>query len=324
MAFVARRLSLAAVVLAAFSFASFWFFASKDPVLKGHSALSEYGTWVRGLGSGRSYRALLQPTRSLWTIDAPALGHTAALLAGTFVVVVALSLAVGVAAARWRGSAVDLLVRTVSYVAWAVPAFLLALAVQEAVGALGGGDGIGPFPIAGWPGSCPAGIGINAGSLSSCPAAGSGALYVLNMLRYLALPTFTLGVGFVGLHGRYLRSALLETLDAPFITTARAKGLSERHVVLRHALRASLSTFVGALLSDFGVIFGAALAVDWVFQLNGIGSAFIRQFPTTTNAPIDTYSVQLVLVLTGVFVLVASVLSEIAVAWLDPRVRETR
>jgi ABC-type dipeptide/oligopeptide/nickel transport system permease component len=89
--------------------------------------------------------------------------------------------------------------------------------------------------------------------------------------------------------------------------------------VQRHALRASMSTFVGALLSDFGLIFGAALAVDWVFHLNGVGTVFVREFPIDSFSPTDTYSVQLVLLLSGALVLVSSVLSEIAVIMLDPR-----
>jgi peptide/nickel transport system permease protein len=313
-AFVVRRAVLAAAVLAGFSFLTFWFFAAEAPPLKGHPVLPEYWRWIRGFGSGRSFHSLLVPDSSLWTTVGPALGHTAILLAGALVLVVALSLVVGLTAARFRGSALDLLVRALSYLAWAVPAFLLALAVQEVV------SGLGPFPVAGWPGSCPVGLGLNSGTISPCPAAGTGVRYVANVLRYLTLPTVVLAVGFVGLHGRYLRATLLETLSAPYITTARAKGLPERHVLVRHALRASLATFTGSLLSDFGVIFGATLAVDWVFHLEGLGTVFIREFPTQGFAPIDTYSVQLVLLLAGALVVLSSLVSEIAVSLLDPRV----
>lgn len=318
--FVVRRLGLSVVVLAGFSFLSFWFFSSKDDRLKGHPVLPEYWRWLR---HGVGHRVFAPPVadKSLGSLAAAALGHTMVLLIGTFVLVVVLSVLVGVVAALWRGSAVDLLLRCLSYVAWGVPAFLLALAVQVVVNAAGSGHGLGPFPLAGWPGSCPAGIGLNHGTISPCPAAGSGPIYVWNLLRYLTLPTVTLAVGFVGLHGRYLRAALLEILDAPFITTARAKGLTERRVLLRHALRVSLSAFVSALLADFGAIFGAALAVDWVFQLNGLGSMFVREFPTESFAPIDAYSIELVLLVAGALVLLSSLLSEIALVSLDPRVR---
>jgi peptide/nickel transport system permease protein len=320
-AFVVRRAALAALVLAGFSFLTFWFFAAEAPPLKGHPVLPEYWHWVRGFGSGRSFHSLLVPDSSLWPVVGPALGHTVILLAGALVLVVALSLAVGVTAARFRRSILDLVVRALSYLAWAIPAFLLALAVQEVVSVVGSGRGLGPFPVAGWPGSCPVGLGLNNGTISPCPAAGTGLRYVANVLRYLTLPTLVLAAGFVGLHGRYLRATLLETLNAPYITTARAKGLPERHVIGRHALRASLATFTGSLLSDFGVIFGATLAVDWVFHLEGLGTVFIREFPTQGFAPIDTYSVQLVLLLAGGLVVLSSLVSEIAVSLLDPRVR---
>jgi peptide/nickel transport system permease protein len=306
-------------VLAGFSFATFWFFATHDVPLKGHPVLPAYWRWVTGFVDGRSLHSLLQPDFPLWATVGPALAHTGLLLAGTFLLVVAFSLAIAVAAARSRGSGLDLILRSVSYVAWAVPAFLLSLAVQEVVSTLGNGRGLGPFPLAGWPGSCPTGLGLGAGTFTPCAGAGSGFHYALNVIRYLTLPTITLAVGFVGLHARYLRAVLLETLAAPFVTTARAKGLPERQVVLRHALRASLSTFVGALLADFGAVFGAALAVDWVFHLDGLGSVFIREFPTESFAPIDTYSIQLVLLVAGSLVLLSSLLSEVAVAWLDPR-----
>jgi peptide/nickel transport system permease protein len=331
-AFVLRRLVLAAVVLAALSFVSFAFFASQTVPLKGHPLLPAYWTWLTGLWGGRSFHSLtftvpVEGSVPLRGTPAPllpgllsALGHTAVLLTGALLLVVVFSVVLGVAAARRPGSALDVFLRAGSYLAWAVPAFLLALLIQLGVNSVGGIHGLGPFPLAGWPGSCPAGIGLNGGTLT-CPPAGSGARYVLNVLRYVTLPVLALAVGFVGLHGRYLRSSLLDALGTPYVVTARAKGLSERNVIVRHALRNSLVTFVSALLADFGAIFGAALAVDWIFQLRGLGAALVSQFPIESFAAIDTYAVQLLLLVTGCLVVVSSILSELAVVWLDPRVR---
>jgi peptide/nickel transport system permease protein len=141
-------------------------------------------------------------------------------------------------------------------------------------------------------------------------------------LYYLTVPALALALGFIGLHSRYLRSSLVDALDAPYVTVARAKGLPERVVVLRHALRNSLVTFAPAILTDFGAIFGASLAVDWVFQLNGIGTLFIGVLNVnSTSASIDAYAAELLLVIGGVCVLGASILSELLVGFLDPRVR---
>jgi peptide/nickel transport system permease protein len=322
--FVVRRVVVGVFVLGGVSLASFWFFAPRDVLLQGRPLLPEYWAWLKGVGSGTSLQLLTQPAptrlNSQPTTMLAALGHTVALLGVALVLVLALTVALALAAAARRGSLLDFSLRALTYLAWGVPAFLLALIVQKVANALGGSHGLGPFQLAGWPGSCPAGLGINAGTIQACPAAGSGLHYALSVLRYITLPALTLAVGFVGLHGRYLRSALLETLDRPFITTARAKGLSERKVILRHALRASRATFVSALLADFGAVFGSAMAVDWVFQLNGLGTVLVAEFPTGFS-PINTYSIQLVLLITGALVVVSSFLSELAIIWLDPRMR---
>jgi ABC-type dipeptide/oligopeptide/nickel transport system permease component len=202
--------------------------------------------------------------------------------------------------------------RGCSYLAWGIPAFLVAFAVQQALNMLGSSRGLGPFPIAGWPGSCPAAIGLNFGTLTPCAAAGTGPLYLLHLLTHLALPAGALALGFIGLHSRYLRGALIEALDAPFIVTA-----------FRHALRVSLGTFISALLADFGAVFGAALAIDYVFQLGGLGYLYVHEFRGQTGS-FDLYSVEALLLVTALLVLLSSLLSELSVDLLDPRVRANR
>jgi peptide/nickel transport system permease protein len=318
--FVIRRLLLAAAVVFAFSFLSFIFFAGRFEPLKEHPVLPQYWTWLRGIPSGRSLSrgSGVVFDERLWPTLLPSLAHTLVLLALTLLLVVVFALAFATVGAVIRGSALDVLLRASAYLAWGIPAFLLALIVQQVLNAIGGSRGVGPFPIAGWPGSCPTGIGINAGTISPCPAAGGGIDYLGNVLRYVTLPALALSVSFVGLHGRQLRSLLVVALGAPFTTTARAKGLPERTVVLRHALRASLATFVAALLADFGAIFSAALAIDWVFQLNGLGSLFIEE--VNPNVPtLDAYAVQLLLLVTGGLLVLFSLLSDLVVPLLDPR-----
>jgi peptide/nickel transport system permease protein len=169
-------------------------------------------------------------------------------------------------------------------------------------------------------------LGLNAGTFVPCPAAGTGVGYVVNVIRSVTLPALTLAAGFVGLHARYLRTSLSVALDAPYTTTARAKGLPERLVLLRHAMRNSLATFLGAMLADVGAIFGASLAIDWIFQLNGIGSLFIRELGINNISGnsifIDVYAVEALLLVTALILLVSSFLSEFVVFALDPRARE--
>jgi peptide/nickel transport system permease protein len=132
-----------------------------------------------------------------------------------------------------------------------------------------------------------------------------------------------LALGFIGLQARYLRSALLDALDAPYVTVARAKGLPERTVMLRHAVRNALATFIPALVSDFGLIFGAALAIDFIFQLGGVGSLFINELKLNAEGfvPVDTYELVFALLLGGGLMLLVSILGEAALWVLDPRTR---
>lgn len=315
--FLIRRVTLGVAALAGVSFVSFAFFASTNAPYRNHPLLPEYWTWLNGIWRGSSLDQF--PPGQL----VGAVGRTSALLLFALMLVVMFSIALAAVAVWSPRSTLDVSLRVVSYVLWGIPAFLLALVVQEVLQTLGSAHGFGPFPIAGWPGSCPAGLGIDAGTINPCPSAGTGLHYLLNVARYLTIPAFTLAAAFVGLHGRYLRTALVEVQHAQFVVTARAKGVSRQGILFRHTLRAALPTFAAALLSDFGTILGAALAIDWLFQVHGVGWLFISQFPQQDSfAPLDVYALQLLVLVIATTVIVGSLLGEVAVLIIDPRHRD--
>ncbi len=332
--FLIRRILLAGLVLLGVSFGSFVFLAGKFETICGpkthtlSATLPWYWRWLQGVPSRYSLTTSACGWPPLWTNLRPALERTSALLAFAMVLVLVFGLALGIVAAHTAGSALDVVLRAFSYLAWAVPAFLLALCVQWLFTWLGAAHGLHPFKLLGWPGFCPDPAHNpfdndptgNPPPTFDCPAAPHGLGYDVACLRYLTLPAVSLAVGFVGVHSRQLRSSLLVTLGAPYATTARAKGLSERRVLLRHALRVSLGTFVSAFLLDFGAIFGGALAVDWVFRMGGIGMLFINE---VTASYVDPYAVQLLLLVAATFVVTSSLLAELGVIWLDPRTRPT-
>lgn len=332
-AYLTRRLLLTVGVLAVVSFATFVVVATQFsatcasrytpntpyPPLATNvaQAATLYWEWLQDVPSGRAFGNVCGApvTQNLW----PSLGHTGALLGATIVLVLAFSLLLGVLAATRAGSALDFGFRGFSYAAWAVPPFLLALVLQSVLSWAGTRFGFKPFPLSGWPGDpC---FSFN------CPPVKHGLGHWLDVLRYLVVPAFALSVAFVGVHSRYLRSALLVALAQPYTTTARAKGLTERRVVLRHALRNSLGTFTSVLLLDFGTVLGAALAVDFVFRMNGLGLLFLGEIgglgSQSGDGPkfLDPYAVQALLTLIAVLVAAASLLAELAVLWLDPRAR---
>jgi peptide/nickel transport system permease protein len=340
-AYVLRRAALASGVLLLVSYATFVFVATQfsatcaseytptgafPPLADGVGHASTlYLRWLKGIPSGDSFGSVCGGTV---TQDlGPALGHTGALLGMTLVLVVALSLLFGVLAAARAGTWLDLAFRAFSYTAWAVPPFLLALFLQSVLGWLARDHGFRFFPKSGWPGACAFGTFCFNPDGSPLPPGPGGWAYAGDVIRFLVVPSLALAVAFVGMHSRFLRSSLVVSLGAPYTTTARAKGLSERRIVMRHALRNSLGVFTSVLLLDFGAIVGAALAVDYVFKLNGLGLLFLSEIGAlgsqSGDGPkfLDPYAVQGLLAVVALLVAVASLLAELAVLWLDPRAR---
>jgi peptide/nickel transport system permease protein len=320
-AFFLRRLVFGLVAIWAAMTLTFYYFASKFYPLRGTSTWHAYWVWLKGLGTGRSFtHGLIYP--HLLPVVGAAFGRTMLLLALTLVIVVAVSIPVAVISAANRGSFVDLALRIGTYVGWAVPAFVVAIVLQDGFGRIPGGWGVGWFPPVGWAGNCPGGQGVDQHNFQ-CPAAGHGLTHVGQVLYHLALPAIALALGFIAVNARYLRNALIDTLDAPYIAVARAKGLPERSVLMRHALKNAFVTFVPALVSGFGLIFGWALAIDFIFKLGGVGTLFLTLLPYQSDGiiAIDTYALMLLLLIGAVFMVAASTLSEAAVALLDPRVK---
>jgi peptide/nickel transport system permease protein len=320
-AFVLRRLVFGLVVMFVALSGSFLFFAAKFEPLHSTPLLHSYWVWLRGIPNGRSFETGLLNTH-LMSFIGGAFGRTMLLLALTLVFVVAISIPVACIAAATRGSALDYLLRIGTYVAWAVPGIIVAVLLQEGFGRTPGGWGTGWFPSVGWAGECPNGQGIDPHNFQ-CPAAGHGLTHVGQVIYHLTLPALALALVFIGVHSRFLRNSLIEALDAPYITVARAKGLPERVVLFRHALRNAFVAFVPALVSDLGLLLGGALAVDYIFQLGGLGTVLIALLELDIDGvpQVDVYALQLALLLGAAVILTASILSEVVLALLDPRTR---
>jgi len=133
----------------------------------------------------------------------------------------------------------------------------------------------------------------------------------------LIIPWITLAVLYIGLYARVLRAALLETASEDFVRTARAKGLTETRVLVRHTLRTSLITFVSLFGLDFGVLVGGgALLTEVVFGIHGVGYLTYQAL-----ANLDLPTIMATVVYGAFFIVLANVLVDILYARLDPRVR---
>lgn len=135
--------------------------------------------------------------------------------------------------------------------------------------------------------------------------------------KCLIFPCLTLAVLYIGLYGRVLRSALIEARHEDYIRTARAKGLSERRVLIRHALRTSLISVVTLFGLDFGALVGGgALLTEVVFGLPGIGKLTYDSLQT-----LDLPVIMATVMYASFFVVGANALVDMAYSLIDPRVR---
>ena len=132
------------------------------------------------------------------------------------------------------------------------------------------------------------------------------------------LPWFTLALTYSAFYARILRSSLIDTMHEDFIRTARAKGASERRVILRHGVRVAITPIVTLFGIDLGYLLGGAIIVENVFNLQGVGQLGIESLYTN-----DFPAVMGVTVLAALFIVFANLVVDVLYAFLDPRIRYT-
>jgi peptide/nickel transport system permease protein len=136
-------------------------------------------------------------------------------------------------------------------------------------------------------------------------------------LYHMILPWCALSAVFIGVYSRVLRSSILDMVNDDFVRTARAKGLSERQVMLRHVLRNSLIPIVSLWGLDFAsVIGGGAILTESVFNLQGVG-----QYAAQSIQLLDVPPVLVITMFGAFFVVLLGAIMDVVHAWLDPRVR---
>ncbi len=142
-------------------------------------------------------------------------------------------------------------------------------------------------------------------------------LFSLANMKALMLPVITLGTGMLAGYSRYVRSATLENLKKDFVRTARAKGLPERTVILKHVFRNAMLPIITIIMFDLsGIVFGGAYLTEIIFGIPGLGRISFNAIFA------DDYAVVVTVTLIGALVtLIFNLLADIAYTFLDPRVR---
>jgi peptide/nickel transport system permease protein len=265
----------------------------------------QYGHWVKGLVAGEDY----DTGAGVDHCPAPCLGYsfltrepvlpqildrfpvTFSLAIGAAVLWTVSGVAIGVLSALRRGSLLDRAAMTVALAGVSLPIFWTGLMCLS-------------FFSYKW--------GITAPGGSYTPFTQNPGEWAYNLI----LPWITLAFLFSAQYARLTRSGMLETMNEDYIRTARAKGLAERTVVVKHGLRAALTPLITVFGLDFGLLIGGAILTESVFSLPGLG-----QYGVQAIFANDLPKILGVTLFAAGFVVICNLIVDILYAVVDPRVR---
>ncbi|CAN5260294.1 hypothetical protein BH11ACT2_BH11ACT2_12130 [soil metagenome] len=140
----------------------------------------------------------------------------------------------------------------------------------------------------------------------------------VDSFTHLLLPTVALLLASLAGYTRYARASLLDVMNQDYIRTARAKGLTERTVVMRHAFRNALIPITTIVAFDFGAVIGGAIVTERVFGWSGMGALFNNSLPL-----VDVNPIMGVFLVTGISAIVFNLIADVVYSALDPRIRVT-
>ncbi|RCW43750.1 MULTISPECIES: ABC transporter permease [unclassified Halanaerobium] len=140
--------------------------------------------------------------------------------------------------------------------------------------------------------------------------------WTLEWIKHLVMPATTLGVASAALIARMTRSSMLETIGKDFVRTARAKGVSEKSVIIKHVLKNALIPIITVIGLNFGRLLAGTVITESVFAINGIGRMIVRGI-STRDFPVVQSSVMMVALL---FVFI-NLFVDLIYAYIDPRIR---
>jgi peptide/nickel transport system permease protein len=256
----------------------------------------QYFTWMANLLTG-NLGLSLEYQRPNSELIGERLALTVLLAGLAFVFTWVVAVPAGIYSATHPRSALDYLFTVVNYVGVATPNFMLALVLMWAAFAYFGISVTGLF------------------SPEFVEAPWSGRR-VLDLLAHVWLPAVVLGVAGTARLTRVMRANLLDELHKPYVTTARAKGLSEWRLVLRYPARLALNPLASTIGWYLPLLFSGSLIVATVMNLPNIGPLLLRALINQ-----DMYLAGAILMIYCLLTVLGTLISDILLAWLDPRIR---
>ena len=291
---------------------------------------AQYFSWLRGVLSGNwglSQIPGIGTGLTTWTLFSSRFPLTAelAISAGLFTVIVAIPL--GIVSATHNNKAPDHVSRLVALTGYSMPIFWLGFLLQIVfviyLRIQQGPFSSGILPSNGILGTA-CGICLpdpgTIKTISGMPildALLSGNIrYFWDSVVPLILPTITLGYATLGLLTRVVRSSMMESLRQDYILLARSKGLLERTVIYRHALKNAILPAITIASLIFGFLLGGAVVVEYVFSWPGVGQAALQ-----ASLYFDINFLELYTLVTAMIIVVANLCADVLYAFIDPRIR---
>lgn len=259
---------------------------------------AQYGRWLGDMFKGDMGESIKfrRPVSEMINERIP---NTLLLVGVSFLVTLLIAIPIGIWSARKPYSPFDYAVTTVTFIGQSIPVYWLGLGliVIFYVTLKNPVSGEPFFPVG----------GMNARGKEG---------ELLDTLWHLALPVTALSMGWVAWYSRFLRSSMLDVMHKDYLRTARAKGVPERIVILKHALRNALIPLVTILALDLPYIFSGAVFVEFLFAWPGMGRLYY-QAALNRDYPI----LLAVLIIGASLIILSNLLADILYAVLDPRVR---
>lgn len=263
-----------------------------------------YFKWLFSIFKGDWGPSLLYPGRMSYDIVMSRIPVTLQVMGISFLVALIVAIPIGIYSAVHQYSFVDYLVTSLSFFGMSMPTFWFGLMLMILFSLV--------IQINGQPLLPPGGI--------ITPGMASAPFWVrfVDRLKYLVMPVIVLAFNSMGPWSRYMRSSMLEVVRQDYIRTARAKGLSERVVIYKHALRNALIPIVTLVaLSIPGIVSGASIT-EFVFNIPGMGQLTLNAI--TKN---DFPTAMVCLLLIGFLTIFFNLIADIVYAIVDPRIRYT-
>jgi peptide/nickel transport system permease protein len=234
----------------------------------------------------------------IWPDISRAMGHTLQIVLLAQVISLVLGVIVGIFSAVRQYSAFDYTFTTISFLGYAMPTFWLALLLQILFVDIYLKWHVRIFYTS----------GLNSGVTSST--------WSMDRLQHIALPVITLTVVSFALYSRFMRASMLDVINSDYVRTARAKGVPERLVIMRHVFRNALIPIVTVSALQFGSLLAGAIVTETIFTLDGMGYYFIQKLQES-----DVYAVMAYLMIVAISIIVFNLIADILYGFLDPRIR---